>query len=57
MMVGLKEPLALWSPQPGVVGVRQEEGARDQEFVLDSPLFLFPWLQGSSSSGIFLLVG
>ena len=56
-MVGLKEPLALWSPQPGAMGVGQEEGARDQEFVLDSPLLLFPWLQGSSLSGLFLVVG
>ena len=27
MMVGLKEPLALWSPQSGVAGMGQEEGA------------------------------
>ena len=46
MMVGLKELLALWSPQSGVAGMGQEEGAGGQKFVPDSPLLLSPWLQG-----------
>lgn len=56
MMVGLKEPLALWSPQSGVAGMGQEEGAGGQKFVPDSPLLLSPWLQGLFLTRLFLAV-